>query len=207
MFDNPKNALRIALSVLVACVIAIVILGRGSATENLFGPGGAPQILAAISGFCLLVILKAGSELIEEHRNRDKTQQQVSDELRALKARVMRARWFVVLAAVSIAALFVTSVPALVRITGDLFALETDQKIVFFNLFFVPLLGLIVLMPLVSSLNRSVLKWGVGLVLLPLGSLVLGGALLYLGARELRERTGAEAEQAVQADRAERAPG
>jgi hypothetical protein len=202
VFDNPKNTLRIALAVLAACVVAIVILGRGSETDNLFGPGGAPEFLAVVSGLCVLVILKAASEVIEEHRNRDKTGEEVADELKALKARVARARWFVILAALSIATLFFTSVPAIIRITGDLFPLETDQKIVFFNLFFLPLLGLIILMPLVSSLNRSVLKWGIGLVLVPLGSLILGGTLLYIGRRAVRERSGMSAEQAVQPDRA-----
>jgi hypothetical protein len=201
VFDNPKNVLRIALGVMASCVAAIVILGRGSETDNLFGPGGAPEFLAVVSGLCLLVILKAGSEIIEEHRNRDKTGEEVADELKTLRGRVARAQWFVVLAAVSIATLFFTSVPAIIRITGDLFPLETDQKIVFFNLFFLPLLGLIVLMPLVSSLNRSVLKWGLGVVLVPLGSLILSSALLYLGRRELKERVVVSAEQAVQPDR------
>jgi hypothetical protein len=202
MFDNSRNVLRIALTVLAGCVVAIVILGRGSRTENVFGPGGAPEFLAVIAGLCLLVTLKAASEVIEEHRNRDKSEKEVAGELKTLKAQVARAQWFVVLASLSVATLFLTSVPAIIRITGDLFALETDQKIVLFNLFFLPLLGLIILTPLVSSLHRSVLKWGLGLVIVPLGTLILGGTLVYLGRRELRERAGVNAEQAVQPDRA-----
>lgn len=100
-----------------------------------------------------------------------------------LHKRAVFAKWFLLIALLPLLTLIIGSVPAIVAATGGLVPQWLLQKALFTTMFFVPLLAIFFFLPLVKLMNRSILWWGVGLVVLPMGVYILGACLLYLAAR------------------------
>jgi hypothetical protein len=59
LIPKYKNIAVGALAVVVTGLGAAVVLGQGSTTGNVYGPGGAPTALPPIIGFALLVMFWA----------------------------------------------------------------------------------------------------------------------------------------------------
>lgn len=103
--------------------------------------------------------------------------------------RVVVAKWFLALALIPLAVVIAGSVPAIVAATGGLVPQSLTERAVLTTMFFVPLIAIFLFMPIVKELNRSVLWWGLGIVVLPLGVYILGSSLLYLASRSARADT------------------
>lgn len=100
-----------------------------------------------------------------------------------LRKRAMFAKWFLIIALLPLATVIVGSVPAIVAATGGLVPQPLLGKAILATMLFVPLLAIFLFLPLVKLMNRSILWWGIGLVLLPMGPYILGAYLLYLASR------------------------
>ncbi|WP_431097212.1 hypothetical protein [Polaromonas aquatica] len=107
-------------------------------------------------------------------------------EAQDLQKRATLIKWYIVLALVPLAVLIVGSVPVIVAATGHLVPQWLLDKALFTTMFFVPLIAIFLMAPVIKSLGRSLLLWGLGIVLLPLGTYILGIRLVYLvrGARD-----------------------
>ncbi|GFE79089.1 hypothetical protein GCM10011487_10890 [Steroidobacter agaridevorans] len=183
MFDEDKKDLIKAVAVLACCLVALTFIGERTPTGVKIS-GVLGNVVAMIAAGAAFVAFKAGASMFKDYKNRSKSAEESAAEEHALRARIIRARWFVGAAAIFVAFFLVSSVPALVKLSGLSFDMETSGRILFAAIFFLPLSGLIVMMPLVSSLNRSVLGWGLAFVLVPFGSLIVGGILLHLAHEE-----------------------
>lgn len=108
-------------------------------------------------------------------------------EVSTRRKRVVIAKWFLIIALLPLATVIVGSVPAIVAATGALVPEWLMEKAMLVTMFFVPLAAIFVLMPIVKDQGRSVLWWGLGIVLLPLGVYILGSILVYLSSRPVPE--------------------
>lgn len=102
------------------------------------------------------------------------------------KKRLVIAKWFLIFALAPLAIVIVGSAPAIVAATGGLVPQWLMEKAMLTTIFFIPLIAIFLLMPIVKEQNRSVLWWGLGIVVLPLGVYILGSSLLYISSRSAR---------------------
>lgn len=176
MFADDKKMLVLCVTILAACLAILGFMGKG-----------APDFIELIAGISIFGALKSGSYLIHEYRMRDKTGAETKVDNIVLMRRVNFAKWYLVVA-FSLCVPILLTVPAIKNSTGISIPTELNNQMVLINIFFVPLFGLAVMMPLVGLLNRSVLRWGLALVFVPLGSLIVGGILFGLGRAEIKDR-------------------
>ncbi len=90
------------------------------------------------------------------------------------------AKWFLILATAIVVITFAASVPALDGLTGSFLTKSVEEKLVLTCMFFMPLAAIFILIPIVKLQNRSLLLWGLGFVLFPLGAVVWGWVLYFL---------------------------
>lgn len=100
-----------------------------------------------------------------------------------ISKRILIVKWFLVVALLPLSVVIVGSVPAIVATTGKIVPQSFIESAMLTVMFFAPLAAIFLMMPLVKLLDRSVLLWGLGVVLLPLGMFIMGGWLLYLMSR------------------------
>lgn len=95
------------------------------------------------------------------------------------------AKWFLILSTIIVVITLIASVPALDELTDSFLTKAIEEKLVITCMFFMPLSAIFVLLPIVKLQNRSLLLWGIGFVLFPLGTIVWGWVLYFLSKKAL----------------------
>lgn len=181
---DDKKTMWIAIVAAVLCMFAARMLdvpapdGSDSPARQFFGIAG---------GIALLIALFSGRHVLAAWRARDRTGKELRQESDALMRGVAVGPWVMAGAALVLVLVVLVDVPALPLLgTGE--HVDAFRRLLMMTLVFIaPLAFLLAFAPVASALNRSVLTWGIGLILTPINFFV-AGRLLSLARQELRGR-------------------
>ena len=183
---NDKKTMWVSIVIAFLCLYGAATL-QTPAPANGPQPTGPSDILRIIGSIAFLIAILSGRHVVRAYRERERPPREQKNEKDALARGVALAKWLLPAAVFTFIALILIDSPKIQLLgTGE----QVDaikHFLVVCNLALVPLAFLLVLAPVASSLNRSVLFWGIGLIM-PIVNLIVAGVLFSLARRELRER-------------------